>query len=50
MAQATKPIVNVADLPLDASSQGTGFAAETAEIGGALGLKGLRAMLHGEDD
>ena len=42
----TKPVVNVADLRLDVSSIGTRFAVATGEIGEALGLKGLGAMLH----
>jgi uncharacterized cupin superfamily protein len=42
----TKAVVNLADLPLSASSRGTRFAVQTGEIGEALGLKGLGAMLH----
>lgn len=42
----TKAVVNVADLPLDHMTKGSRFAVETGEIGQALGLKGLGAMLH----
>ena len=39
-------IVNIDDLPLAKSEKGARFAAETGEIGMALGLRGLGAMLH----
>ena len=42
----TKAVVNVGDVPLNASSTGSRFAVATGEIGEALGLKGLGAMLH----
>jgi uncharacterized cupin superfamily protein len=42
----TKAVVNVGDVPLQSTSAGTRFAVATGEIGEALGLKGLGAMLH----
>jgi uncharacterized cupin superfamily protein len=42
----TTSIVNIADLSLVAFSRGSRFSVETGEIGEALGLKGLGAMLH----
>jgi uncharacterized cupin superfamily protein len=42
----TEPVVNLADVSLQQSGQGERFAVQTAEIGGALGLKGLGCMLH----
>ena len=42
----SQPIVNLADVSLHQSGQGERFAVQTAEIGGALGLKGLGCMLH----
>jgi uncharacterized cupin superfamily protein len=41
-----RPVVNIADVPLQASSRGSRFAVETGELGEALGLKWLGAMLH----
>jgi len=42
----TKAVVNVGDMPLQSTSTGSRFAVATGEIGEALGLKGLGAMLH----
>lgn len=42
----SRPIVNIAELPLDRLAKGSRFAVETGEIGQTLGLKGLGAMLH----
>jgi uncharacterized cupin superfamily protein len=39
-------VVNIDEIPLSASSRGTRFAVETGEIGRALGLRALGAMLH----
>lgn len=41
-----KSIVNVADLALESGSHGERFAVQTGEIGEALGLYRLGAMLH----
>lgn len=46
MADAPRDIVSIDDVELSASSRGTRFAVETGELGMALGLKGLGAMLH----
>ena len=40
------PLVNIDDLPLESFSKGTRFAAGTAAIGDALGLKWLVAALQ----
>lgn len=42
----TLPIVHIDDLPLSQLKRGSRFSVETGEIGLALGLKGLGAMLH----
>jgi uncharacterized cupin superfamily protein len=44
--QATKPIVNLDDLPLKVWTRGTRFGAETCEFGAALGLYHLGAALY----
>jgi uncharacterized cupin superfamily protein len=46
VAAAVKAVVNLDELPFDSSSYGDRFAVETGEIGQALGLSGLGAMLH----
>jgi len=46
MNDKISPVVNLDDLPLNAVSKGTRFAVSTGEIGMALGLRGLGAMLH----
>lgn len=42
----TVPILNIADVPVEFSSEGTRFAAATGEFGIALGLFGLGAALY----
>lgn len=42
----SKAVVNVAELPLEFSSQGSRFEAATIEFGVTLGLYGLGAALH----
>jgi uncharacterized cupin superfamily protein len=42
----SKPMVNLDDLPLAASSRGSRFAVETGAIGKVLGLSGLGVALH----
>lgn len=44
--QATKPIVNLDELPLKAWTRGTRFGAETCEFGVSLGLHHLGAALY----
>jgi uncharacterized cupin superfamily protein len=41
-----KPVVNLSELRLESSSQGTRFAAATTEFGISLGLYGLGAALY----
>ena len=41
-----KPVVNINELHLESSSQGTRFAAATTEFGTSLGLYGLGAALY----
>ena len=41
-----KEIVNIADIALDSRGHGERFAAQTGEIGMALGLNTLGCMLH----
>jgi uncharacterized cupin superfamily protein len=42
----TVPILNIANVPVEFSSEGTRFAAATGEFGIALGLFGLGAALY----
>jgi uncharacterized cupin superfamily protein len=42
----SQPVVNLTDVPLDAEHDGPRFALRSAEIGQALGLSTLGAMLH----
>ncbi len=46
MNNVPKTVVNLIDLPLDHSAKGSRFACATGEIGMALGLTRLGAMLH----
>jgi uncharacterized cupin superfamily protein len=46
MSEAPKPIVNLADIPLQQEHDGPKFALRRGEIGEALGLSTLGCMLH----
>ena len=46
MSLDVQPVINVADVSLDALSHGERFAVRTGEIGAALGLSTLGCMLH----
>lgn len=46
MTNVPQHVVNLDDLPLEHSSRGSRFACATGEIGMALGLTRLGAMLH----
>jgi uncharacterized cupin superfamily protein len=46
MSVEIKPIVNLADIPLEAEEHGKRFAVATGEVGEALGLSVLGCMLH----
>jgi uncharacterized cupin superfamily protein len=46
MARTKKPVVNVADVPLEVEEHGKTFAVKVGEIGLALGGTGLGCMYH----
>lgn len=46
MTQEPRAILNLADVQLDSSSEGTRFGAATGEIAKILGLRGLGARLY----
>ncbi len=46
MSQVANAVINVRDVPLQAHTHGARFAAETGEVGEALGLSVLGCMLH----
>ena len=43
---STKPILNIADVPLRETGNGAGFKAKTGSFGRAIGSKGIGCMLH----
>ncbi len=42
----TKPVINLADVPLRDTGNGEGFAARVGSFGGMIGSKGIGVMLH----
>jgi uncharacterized cupin superfamily protein len=46
MTEVSKPVVNLADLPLESSEHGRMYAAKFGEIGRPLGFYRLGCMLH----
>jgi uncharacterized cupin superfamily protein len=46
MADAVKPVMNIADVPLQANGHGEKFAAKIGSFGRAIGSTGIGCMLH----
>ena len=42
----TKPVINIADVPLRENAHGEKFEAKVGSFGRAIGSTGLGAMLH----
>jgi uncharacterized cupin superfamily protein len=46
MADATKPVINIADVPLRDNAHGEKFAAKIGSFGRTIGSTGIGCMLH----
>jgi uncharacterized cupin superfamily protein len=42
----TKPVINIADVPLRDTGDGKGFSAKVGSFGGSIGSAGIGCMLH----
>ena len=42
----TRPVINIADVPLRDTGDGKGFAAKVGSFGGSIGSTGIGCMLH----